>query len=139
MQTVQEVVDELIKMNNWWSESYAKATIELVDNCRNKISAYLVTLGTYVGDAKDDQLSAESARKVAHHQKRFSYITENDYAVGKAESKAVIDMKEQQDLADKSEAYYTWLKILLDQMNKVMEAMSQHIAIMRKELANVKS
>ena len=59
---MQEVVDELIKMNNWWSENYSKAPIAMVDDCRNKISAYQVTLATYVGDAKEDQLNSERER-----------------------------------------------------------------------------
>jgi hypothetical protein len=138
-QTVQEVVDELIKMNNWWSENYSKAPISFVDDCRNKISAYQVTLATYVGDAKEDQLNSERERKFTHHQKKKTLMTENDFSSIKAETEAIIACNELQKQADLSESYYTQLNLLLGQMNKVMEAMQQHIAIARKEKENAKA
>jgi hypothetical protein len=65
-------------------------------------------------------------------------MDENKMSSIKAETESVIFTYNLQKTADQAEYSYTILNLMLGQMNKIMEAMQQHIAIARKEKENAR-
>jgi hypothetical protein len=129
---VDEVVEKLLKLNDWYSAYSSKANLSQLSDARDQITTLLSTLGTYVGDSKEDELTTERVRKFKFSTKRLEYKL-NSCTINEAEDRSTIDTLPEKELADKSSSYYVHLRLLLERMDKVDDAISQRISIQKKE------
>lgn len=129
---VDEVVETLLKANEWYNDNSDKATVAQLLTTRDRVTTYLVTLGTYVDGAKADQLNTERERKYKFTTQRLAY-REAKHSVDESSDKAYLDTFKEQELADKSESYYIHLRLLMERMDKVDDAISQRISVLKKE------
>jgi hypothetical protein len=129
---VDEVVETLLKANEWYNDNSDKATVAQLLTTRDRVTTYLVTLGTYVDGAKADQLNTERERKYKFTTQRLAY-REAKHSVDESSDKSYLDTLQEQELADKSESYYIHLRLLMERMDKVDDAISQRISVLKKE------
>jgi hypothetical protein len=129
---IDTVVESINKIIDWYRVNFDKATIELIIDARSKLTTYLYTFATYVGETKLEQLRTESIRKLKHHQKRKEFLDAN-YAAAKAESDALLATEEEMQKANDFEGYYFTLRLMLDQANKVDDVLQQKISILKQE------
>ena len=134
--TLDVVVEEINKIIEWWMDNYPTAPISMLIDARSKLTAYLFTFATYIGETKAEQLAAETQRKIKKSQKRKECIGA-DYSIAKSEDEAILSTESEQKKADDYEGYYITLRLMLDQANKVDDAIQQRIGILRKEKENI--
>lgn len=128
---LDEIVNEIIKMNNWWSENYNTDSLVVLSNLRSKLSGYLFSFAPYIGETKTYALEAERDRKVKKANIRKELMA--DHSIAKADDEAIIQTEKEQKKADDLDGYYSTLRLMLDQANKVDDAIAQKISILKQE------
>jgi hypothetical protein len=132
---IDEVVDAINKIVDWYRDGYNKCTIEQIIDMRSKLTAYLYTFATYVGDVKEVQLQSETDRKIKHSQKRKEFMAAEN-SIAKSEDEALLSTIDERKRADEYESYYITLRLMLDQANKVDDVLMQRISILKQEKSN---
>ena len=130
-----EILKEIKNCVNWYSENYATIEINTAHDLKSKLVTYLYNLADLVAEMKRESLFATVYRKYEHHNLK-SRLIEQQFTIGKAESKSIKDTKEFLEAEAEYESITFRLKILFDQGNKVVDDLQQRIATLKKEMEN---
>jgi hypothetical protein len=133
-----EVIKEIKKCVDWYSENYKTISITDAHNIKSKLVTYLFNLSELVAEMKRESLFASVTRKYEHHNLK-SQLIEKQFALGKAESRSIAATKEFLQAEAEYESMAFRLKILLDQGNRVVDDLQQRIATLKKEMENSKT
>lgn len=131
-ETIQECIDQLYKINEWYKKSYSTCTISDLSHARAKMVAYNATLSTFVAESKNEMVDTEHALEISFNRLNISKLDDGE-TIARAKSMAILSTEKERESFNTSKKYSIYLSIFHANMNTVIESMSQDIATMKKE------
>ena len=136
MKDLQETVNKIDEIVSWWLNLEKGYTnISHLDEIHRKLSGYYFYLSEIVADSYKDYLFSYIHKKVGLAKRQQGLIESGD-SVTKA--KEIAPLHEEMLLMDEAEAEanYNALKLKLNAVSKVLEAIRQRISNLKTELNN---
>jgi len=128
-----EILEKVSKQIDWYGATSNKATIDQLLNCKDKLVGYNYHLAELTSNYFLDYSMCYYIRKIKVARLK-NVLIKNKSAIGTAESIATEQSANELENQVKNEAMAQRLDNLLRQSNKVVDAITQRISVLKKEM-----
>ena len=126
------MIDQIGSIILWYGDNAKSATIDLIMNAKDKLVTLNYTLGETLAEAQTDFNKKYFIRKITIAKKEAYHINSGE-AIGRAKIIAAEECEFQFKEELEAEAEANKYEILHRQANRVVEAMTQRISVLKRE------
>lgn len=128
-----DVIEEISKGIQWYFENSVKASIDVLMEFQDKMTAYSFWMAEITADQKKDYNLKYFSRKIEVAKSKQGFIKNQKSPVNKAEIDAVIENEDILKAEVEAESYTYKCDLLLKQTNKLLDAIRQRISFLKDE------
>ena len=129
-------MEEIGKGIQWYFENSHKATINVLMEFQDKMTAYAFWLAEIAADQKKDYNLKYFSRKIEVAKSKQNFIQNQKMKVNQSEIEATIENEDILKEEIESESYTYKCDLLLKQTNKLLDSIRQRIAYLKQEKQN---
>jgi len=129
---MQETLDHISQIIEWYKLSSKGAGIDDLIDARDQLASYSYNLAEFTADLKIEYNSKHFIRKINIAKSKHAFLNKG-MTLGKADNEALIKHEEAYNSEIEYEAEAYKADILLRSVYKVLDAMSQHISWLKQE------
>ncbi len=133
---MKDTIEHITEILQAYEQQLTNPDIENLIRMRSELAIYSFRFGSILADLNEKYNLSYFQRKIQTSKQKANFVNKHKMPVNKATISADIECEEvilketeAQSLADRA-------KILLDQTNKVMDAISQHVSYLKYEKQN---
>lgn len=136
---IEEAFGKVREWIIWYQRNAETANISDLQNVQDQLSTWSYFIGEELAIAFSESSMSYFTRKIHVARKKINLINNKGMSGTAADAASIVKSEEYLMSEQKTEAYTNEVKILLDQINRIVRTISQRISNLKKEMEHTRT